>query len=96
MLAPEAVVVVADDQISCNLDGQAAILNLSSGTYYGLDEVGATVWELIANPRRVEEIRAALMESYDVDAAQCSHDLNVLLCELESHGLIRVSDGPTG
>lgn len=91
-----AVIVAADGQISCNLDGQAAILNLKSGTYYGLDEVGATVWDLIASPRRVGEICDALMQSYEVDAARCGRDLRVLLSELEDHGLIKVTDAPAG
>lgn len=94
VLTPGAIVVAADDQISCNLDGQAAILNLTSGTYYGLDEVGATVWELIASPRRVAEIRDAVLQCYDVDAAQCDRDLNTLLRDLANHGLIEVRDEP--
>ncbi|MGH7780258.1 MAG: PqqD family protein [Candidatus Binataceae bacterium] len=53
--------------------------NLKSGTSYGLDEVGATVSDLIASPRRVGEISDALMQSYEVDAAQCGRDLRVLL-----------------
>jgi hypothetical protein len=95
-LAPGAIVVAAEGQISCNLDGQAAILNLKSGVYYGLDEVGATVWDLIASPRRVAEICDALMQSYDVDAAQCTRDLAELLGELEDHGLIKVTDAAAG
>jgi hypothetical protein len=92
-LTPSAVVVAADDQISCNLDGEAAILNLSSGTYYGLNEVGAIVWDLISSPRRVAEIRDTLLECYDVELAQCERDLNALLRDLASHRLIKVSDG---
>jgi hypothetical protein len=92
-LTPSAVVVATDDQISCNLDGEAAILNLSSGTYYGLNEVGATVWDLISSPRRVAEIRDTLLECYDVEVAQCERDLNALLLDLASHRLIKVSDG---
>jgi hypothetical protein len=91
-----ALVVAADGQISCNLDGQAAILNLESGVYYGLDEVGATVWELIASPRRFGEICAALMRSYEVDPLQCSRDLQALLSDLEAHGLIKVTDAAAG
>ncbi|MHB8383829.1 MAG: PqqD family peptide modification chaperone [Candidatus Binataceae bacterium] len=96
VLEAAAIVVAADGQISCNLDGQAAILNLKSGIYYGLDEVGATVWDLIASPRCVGEIRDALMQSYDVDAAQCLRDLAALLCDLEDHGLVKVTDVAVG
>jgi hypothetical protein len=92
-LTPSGMVVAADDQISCNLDGEAAILNLTSGIYYGLNEVGATVWELISSPRRVAEIRDTLLECYDVEFAQCERDLNALLRDLASHRLIKVNDG---
>jgi hypothetical protein len=95
-LTHSAVVVAAEGQISCDLDGQAAILNLNSGTYYGLDEVGATVWRMLKNPRRVGEICDALIESYEVDAARCARDLIGLLGELEDQGLIKVIDAAAG
>ena len=83
--------VAAKDQISCDLAGEAAILELKTGTYFGLDEVGATVWNLIAQPRRVDEIRDALLAQYDVEAEQCGRELIELLGELHERGLIQVS-----
>jgi len=44
-------------QISCNMAGEAAILELKTGTYFGLDGVGAAVWNLIARPRRASKLR---------------------------------------
>lgn len=87
-------VVAAQGQISCNLEGTVAILNLESGVYFGLDEVGATVWEMIASPRRIDELCDALTQNFDVDPARCRRDLLALLSDLESHGLIEVSDEP--
>jgi hypothetical protein len=90
-----SIVVASKDQISCDLDGEAAILNLKSGTYFGLDPVGATIWRLIVQPRRVVEIRDALIDQFDVEAERCSRDLLQLLGELHAHGLIQVLDEPT-
>lgn len=84
--------VASKDQISCDLSGEAAILNLQSGKYFGLDEVGATVWSLIAEPRRVSEIRDELLEHYEVDADRCSRELVELLEDLASHGLLQIKD----
>lgn len=86
--------VASKDQISCDLEGQAAILNLRSGTYFGLDPVGAMIWSLIVQPRRVVEIRNALIDQFDVEAERCSRDLLQLLGELQAHGLIQVLDEP--
>ncbi|MGO9799653.1 MAG: PqqD family protein [Candidatus Binatus sp.] len=93
-ISPGSIVVASKDQISCDLEGQAAILNLRSGTYFGLDPVGAMIWSLIVQPRRVVEIRNALIEQFDVEAERCSRDLLQLLGELQAHGLIQVLDEP--
>jgi len=79
-------VVVSKDQISCDLAGEAAILELKSGTYFGLDEIGATVWNLIAQPRR-----DALIDQYDVEAERCGRELIELLDELQERGLIEIA-----
>ena len=34
-------------QISTRLEGEAVILDTTDGVYYGLDRVGARVWELL-------------------------------------------------
>ena len=93
-ISPGSIVVASKDQISCDLEGEAAILNLNSGTYFGLDPVGAMIWSLIVQPRRVAEIRNALIEQFDVEAERCSRDLLQLLGELQAHGLIQVVDEP--
>ena len=93
-ISTQSIVVASKDQISCDLEGEAAILNLKSGTYFGLDAVGATIWSLIARPRRVVEIRNALIDQFDVEAERCGRDLLQLLGELHAHGLIQVMDEP--
>ena len=94
-ISPESIVFASKDQISCDLAGEAAILELKSGTYFGLDEVGAVVWNLIAQPRRVTEIRDVLLERYDVDADRCGRELIDLLGALHERGLIQVAEGRT-
>jgi hypothetical protein len=89
-ISEESVIVASKDQVSCDLAGEAAILDLKSGTYYGLDQVGATVWGMLSEPRRVIEVRNALLEQYEVEAEQCGRELIHLLGELRSSGLIQV------
>ena len=91
-ISPESIVVASKDQISCDLAGEAAILELKSGTYFGLGDVGASVWNLIAQPRRVIDIRDALLEQYDVEASRCSRELLDLLTALHERGLIQIAE----
>ena len=39
-----STVVATEDHVSSNLGGEAVILGLSSGVYYGLDVVGSRIW----------------------------------------------------
>jgi Coenzyme PQQ synthesis protein D (PqqD) len=84
------IVVASKDNVSCSLGAEAAILNMSSGVYYGLDPVGAHVWSLLEQPRSVEDLRAAVMEEYEVEPARCEADLLALLEKLRSEGLIEI------
>lgn len=85
-----STVSVSSEQVSSELAGEAVILDLKSGNYYGLDEVGARIWELIQKPKTVREVRDAIMAEYDVDAARCEQDLQKLLTELASQQIIEV------
>lgn len=85
-----SVVTVATDQVSCDLKGEAAILNLNDGVYYGLNEVGARIWSLLSEPITVSHIRDQLEREYDVDSGRCEKDLVELLSKLEDAGLIEV------
>jgi hypothetical protein len=90
----ETVVQASSEQVSCELEGEAAILNLKTGVYYGLDPVGAAIWKLIEQPRTVASVRDAMLQTYEVDAERCERDLFVLLENLAGEGLIEVrSDG---
>ena len=86
------VVVVAKEQISCDLAGEAAILNVKSGRSYGLDPVGARIWSLMQEPRPVVEIQNAITSEYDVEPERCGLDLSELLQKLLAEGLIEVKD----
>ena len=80
------------EQVSCDLAGEAAILNLKNGVYYGLDPVGARIWNLLQEPRTVNEIGEALLKEYDVEPERCERDLLALLQKLAAEGLIEVKD----
>ncbi len=86
----QTTVVAVKDQVSCDLAGEAAILNLKTGVYYGLDAVGSRVWELIQEPKTVAAVRDALLEEYEVEPARCESDLKQLLAQLAEKELLEV------
>ncbi|MEP7359502.1 MAG: PqqD family protein [Anaerolineales bacterium] len=88
--ADETIIAAAADQASVDLDDEAAILNLKTGIYFGLNDVGAWIWRLIQEPHSVADIRAAVLAEFEVDAETCQSDLQALLRDLEQNQLIEV------
>jgi Coenzyme PQQ synthesis protein D (PqqD) len=89
-LSVHSIVVAASEQVSCPLGEESAILNLKNSMYYGMNPVGTRIWTLLKEPRSVEQLRDALLNEYDVDAAFCERDLLDLLGKMKSEGLIEV------
>ncbi len=83
-------VFTARNQVWTDLGNEIAILNLDTGIYYGLNEVGADVWNFISEPRTVLQIHGHIRTQYDVDPDRCFRDLVALLKQLAEAGLIKL------
>ena len=93
-ISKNTVISVAEEQISGDLlDGEVVILNMNDDVYYGLDQVGGNIWNLIQEPKTFGEIIQTLLEEFDVDNQQCSKDVLALLEDMLSKGLIEVKNG---
>jgi Coenzyme PQQ synthesis protein D (PqqD) len=82
---------IAPDVIFRLLDGEAVLLNLKTGTYFGLDQVGTRAWELILEHQSLERVHSALLEEYDVDPDRLAEDLLTLVNEFSAKGLVQVA-----
>lgn len=78
-------------QVYADLAGELAILDSKSGVYYGLDPVGARIWSLLLEWKMVSEIRAILLDEYEVSAAQLESDIAHLFEDLFTKGLVEVA-----
>jgi hypothetical protein len=79
---------VSGEVVSREVGDETMLLDLSSGTYFGLDPVGARFWELLEEGKGPLDARDVLAAEYDVELAQLERDLETLLDALASHGLV--------
>jgi len=70
------------------IDGEAILINLTSGAYYSLDNAGSLAWELITAGHTLAEVAAAVAARYDVQAAQAEADVARLADELARENLV--------
>ena len=67
---------------------ETVILDLASGTYFGLDPVGARIWELLGDGKTLAEICEQMLEEYEVSREELERDTLRLAQELADQGLI--------
>lgn len=76
------------DVISQEVSGETVLLDLESENYYGLDEVGTRIWQLIKETDKLQSIFDTLLEEYDVSEERLQLDMTTLLTEIEGMGLV--------
>jgi hypothetical protein len=86
MVEVNSSVVARQDQVSSDLAGETVILDLKSGVYYGLNQVGASIWNLVHQPQTVNQIRDTLLTEYFAESSQCDRMVLPLLQALKSDG----------
>lgn len=86
--------VPRDDVLAQRAADTVLLLDVVSGDYYALDEVGARVWELADGSRSVGDIVTALCGEYDVPRATVETDALELLQDLADDGLVVDGDRP--
>jgi len=91
-ISPSSIVRAGGSLVSCNLDDDAIVLHLESERYFGLEGVGAFIWELLQQPRTVEELKQAVLKEYDVEPDRCEADLLSFLNDLARKKLIKVEN----
>ena len=83
------LVRIADGVVYKRVGDETILLDFDAGVYYGLDSVGARIWELLADARSLEAIVDTLLEEYDVTRDVLENDVAALLSELGLKQLIR-------
>ena len=83
-------ITVPDHVIVRQLGDESVMLDMASGYYFGLDPVGARIWQLLLETSSLAEIVERLAQEYDVTPEQAKSDLVRFVEELKAHGLLNV------
>ncbi|MCC7040826.1 MAG: PqqD family protein [Burkholderiales bacterium] len=86
-------ITIPDTVLSTELDDEGVLLNLETGEYFGLDDVGLDFWKALAAHGEVGAARGALLARYDVAEDVLARDLDALIATLAKRKLVVVTDG---
>lgn len=81
-------VKISDNVLFQQINDECVLLNMESEQYFGLDDVGSRIWEILSENGDTEAALNLLLAEYDTDQETLKHDLLVLLTDLENEKLI--------
>lgn len=81
---------IQEDIVSRTVQGEEVLVDLVSGTYYGLNEVGTFIWQEIKKNKSSNEIAIALCEAYDIGLDEAEKDIIKLFNDLNKKGVVKI------
>ena len=81
-------ITISKDVLSQEVAGETVLLDLASESYFGLDEVGTRIWQLLQEGAGREQLIDTLLVEYEVERAELERDVGKLLDGLADAGLV--------
>jgi hypothetical protein len=80
----------SDTAMARRVDDDVVILDITSGQFFGINDVGALVWDLLEQDTTRNALVDAVTAEFDVDAAQAGDDIDALIAQLSNAGLVEL------
>lgn len=85
-------VAVGADTLVNRLGDESVLLNLKSESYYGLNESGTRMWQLLVESASVGDAYAALLGEFDVEPDVLERDIRSFVASLVEQHLVEIRD----
>lgn len=83
------LIAVQREVVDCKLGDGTALLDLKSNIYFGLNEVGAFVWNNLSQPVTFGQLCRMTEDEFGADTERVSEDLSSLVSRMDAAGLVR-------
>ena len=85
-------VTLSQAALSQEVSGETVILDLGSESYFGLNEAGTRIWQLLQEGKGLQQVFDTMLAEFEVEPEQLERDITALLEELVQAELATVDD----
>jgi hypothetical protein len=82
--------MLSEDVLLQDLGDESVLLHCDREEYYSLDEVGSRMLMVLLEAPTIEDALSVLLAEYEVDPEKLRQDLNNLIDQLKSNGLVEI------
>lgn len=83
-------VTIPSDVLVRVINGESFLLNVQTECYFGMNSVGARMFELLGESPSVGDAFGRIQREYDVNPETLQADFDRLIAELLDHGLLEL------
>lgn len=76
------------DIITSEADGEIVMMNIETGQYHSINEVGSDIWKMLESPIKLSDICKNLLADYDIDEKTCEDEVLKFVEHLSNEGLL--------
>ena len=76
---------IIDGSVNDNL----VMMHIEKGKYFGLNPVGKRIWDILEQPKNIEEITDILQSEFVVTSEQCKADVQEFMDKMEKADIIK-------
>jgi len=81
---------ISENVLFQEIDNEYVLLNMKTELYFGLNDIGARVWQIISQEGTTDTLIEKIMAEYEVSADALKADISELLNELSKEQLISI------
>lgn len=98
VITEASIIHTGSDIAVATLEDEVVVLDVERGRYYGLNELGARIFQAVQNegPVSVEDVLTRIEKEYAVESDQLLRDVSDFLSAMQGHGLLEVRNESEG
>lgn len=74
--------------LAANLENETVLMSVQNGAYFGMNDTGGRIWELVENPTTAVDMAGVLSSEYDIPEDDCCDRVMTYLGLLNEKELI--------
>ncbi len=79
------------DMLSAEIGGEAIMMSIEKGAYFGLNPVATRIWDLIEQPKTMAELIQSITDEYEVSAEQAVDDVHAFVADMIERGIAQLA-----
>ena len=84
------------DHVETAVGDQIMMMHIENGKYYALEGTARRIWELLEQPKTLNDVVSDLVGEYEIDSEECRADVSVFVRDLMENGLVVEQTGEAG